>query len=545
LDEDRRLVESLRMAPSDRRLAADERKRLVSLAIQHGVLPPQLQKTPRQIADLEETVALDDDMPAVPVDDSFQPDGDDVRDVDTDPPSTGDLSDLATSLDVSVEAPQLDLAEVRVDLCRASPTARPVDANKVRELALSIAEIGLRQPINVRPLPDGSYEVGGGNHRVAAFKLLCRKTIPAIVRAQDSDLIAGMAVIDENLIRNELSPAERAAAVVHRKALYELLHPETLPTSEGGEGRHKQTRRQFGDESVPERFTKATSIATGASERTVQREAERGEKIGEETLGKIAHTSLDKGEELDALIKLPAPAKDELVERAARGETVSAKAVLEQNRPNQKGKTRGAREAGRAPPAGGATAHLPLVRIPTREGLCVVESDDGSRWIARLTPDGWAPEVVILVLVGREGHPSLPPNSAPRRNEGRPHPKPATKRRTWAGSKTRKAAPHRVPDSLSACVVLTPYSRDWWAVLIRRAAKGQPIRQMIDMGRDGKGWTISQRERPSEFELDDLESVEPHGEAFRVANDAFRQRTGTSLPKPAVPSLIYLPRVVD
>lgn len=220
--------------------------------------------------------------------------------------------------------------EIPVALCRASPTARPVKPGHVLVLAESIKEIGLRQPINVRAI-EGGYEIRGGGHRHAAFVMLGRETIPAIV-TDDNDLRAELAEIDENLIRNEYSPAERAIAIARRKLIYEELHPETKPTSEGGEGRHKATRRQAGDESVPERFTKSTAEATGKSERAVQRDAQRGEVVGADILQRVIGTSLDKGEEIDALAKLSPEKREEVISKAEAGDRVSAKIAVKQER---------------------------------------------------------------------------------------------------------------------------------------------------------------------------------------------------------------------
>lgn len=218
--------------------------------------------------------------------------------------------------------------EVPVDACRRSPTARSIRADIVAELARSISSVGLRQPINVRPLPGGLYEIRGGGHRHAAFVSLGRDVIPAFVH-EDDDLRAELAEIDENLIRNELGPAERAAAVARRKAIYEELHPETAHGSRGVSRQVGDTRERGAD---AERFTKATADATGTSERTVQREAERGEKIGEEGLRRVAGTSLDKGDELDALARLPAEKRADLIERASGGEKVSARIEAKKDR---------------------------------------------------------------------------------------------------------------------------------------------------------------------------------------------------------------------
>jgi ParB/RepB/Spo0J family partition protein len=214
--------------------------------------------------------------------------------------------------------------EIPVARCRPSPNARAVLFPKVLVLASSIKDVGLRQPINVR-LVGADYEVRGGLHRVEAFRHLGFETIPAIV-TDDDDLRAELAEIDENLIRNELSPAERAIAISRRKVCYEALHPEA---AHGGD---RKSSRQVGDLIEPdrkpgeaERFTKTTADATGKSERSVQRDAQRGEDIGADALAKVVNTSLDKGEELDALAKLEPAHRTRLIERAAAGEDVSAK----------------------------------------------------------------------------------------------------------------------------------------------------------------------------------------------------------------------------
>lgn len=82
-------------------------------------------------------------------------------------------------------------------------------------------------------------------------------------------------MIDENLCRAELSPADRARQTARRKAIYEELNPETR---HGGD--RSEPSRQLGDLPDADRFSADTARATGLSERTVQRDAERGEVIG-------------------------------------------------------------------------------------------------------------------------------------------------------------------------------------------------------------------------------------------------------------------------
>jgi ParB-like chromosome segregation protein Spo0J len=120
------------------------------------------------------------------------------------------------------------IVDVMLRSLKASPHARAVDPVHVDALAKSIAEIGLVEPILIRPLlasaADGAaaFEVMAGQHRVQACIKLGRDTVPAVIREAD-DLTAELVLIDENLCRRDLSTAERARAVLRRKVLYELI----------------------------------------------------------------------------------------------------------------------------------------------------------------------------------------------------------------------------------------------------------------------------------------------------------------------------------
>jgi N6-adenosine-specific RNA methylase IME4 len=204
---------------------------------------------------------------------------------------------------------------------------RQLRPDRVDALGESIHQRGLLQPIGLQPYGDG-YRVVFGVHRFEAAKRLGHESIEAIILdGLDADA-ALLAEIDENLIRADLSPAERAMHLAERKRIYEKLHPETKSTSKGGVGRAKQTRRQNGDESV-ERFTKDVAKKTGKSERTIQREVERGTIVG---LADVPGTSLDAPDELDALVKLPEPVQRDLIARAKVGEMVTPNYVAQRLR---------------------------------------------------------------------------------------------------------------------------------------------------------------------------------------------------------------------
>ena len=103
--------------------------------------------------------------------------------------------------------------DVRLD--RLDPNGRnPRRAFDVADLARSMREYGLLQPILVRPHPTSSerYEVVAGHRRLAAARLLGWRHIPATVRAADADEAYLLTVV-ENLQRQDLTPLEESAAL--------------------------------------------------------------------------------------------------------------------------------------------------------------------------------------------------------------------------------------------------------------------------------------------------------------------------------------------
>jgi ParB/RepB/Spo0J family partition protein len=201
---------------------------------------------------------------------------------------------------------------------------RSLRTDVVKELADSIKRVGLLNPITVRASEGIGYYLVAGRHRLEAVKVLGLPSILCrILPADTDDNAARMAEIDENLQRAELSPAETAAHIAERKRIYEAIRGPAKAI--GGRARHKVKDSANANLADAESFTEDTAKKTGKSKRKVQRDAQRGEEIGADALSKVVGTSLDKGDELDALGKLDKPARDDLIDRAAKGEKVSAK----------------------------------------------------------------------------------------------------------------------------------------------------------------------------------------------------------------------------
>ncbi len=85
------------------------------------------------------------------------------------------------------------------------------DEESMAELVQSILEVGLLQPVVVRPAVDGRYELVMGERRWRATQQAGLDTIPAIVRETGDDALLRDALL-ENLHRSQLNPLEEAAA---------------------------------------------------------------------------------------------------------------------------------------------------------------------------------------------------------------------------------------------------------------------------------------------------------------------------------------------
>jgi ParB family chromosome partitioning protein len=103
--------------------------------------------------------------------------------------------------------------EVPVDLIRPNPDQprRAFDPETLAALAESIAEAGVIQPLIVRPLPDGRYELIAGERRWRAARAAGLDLVPAMVRDEDAALRMQTALI-ENVAREDLNPVDEARA---------------------------------------------------------------------------------------------------------------------------------------------------------------------------------------------------------------------------------------------------------------------------------------------------------------------------------------------
>jgi len=85
------------------------------------------------------------------------------------------------------------------------------DEAALEELAQSIREVGLLQPLVVRPTAEGTYELIAGERRWRACQRAGLKTVPVVVRPSGDQASLEMALV-ENLQRSDITPVESAKA---------------------------------------------------------------------------------------------------------------------------------------------------------------------------------------------------------------------------------------------------------------------------------------------------------------------------------------------
>lgn len=217
----------------------------------------------------------------------------------------------------------------RIDSIDIGVRLRPVDQAQVEARKSSIRDIGLKTPITVFGKPDDKrVQLSVGAHRLHAMQQLGEEFIECFHEDGDA-LDAELWEIDENLARNELTPADRALHIHRRKEIYLLKHPETAQGQAQARGanaaRDGQAVRHV------QSFDRATAEAIGVDARTVRRDAERGAKVTEMALHLIRGTRLNTGAFLDRLKQVPEE-NQELYVKAALADEKRKAAEVKENR---------------------------------------------------------------------------------------------------------------------------------------------------------------------------------------------------------------------
>ena len=138
-------------------------------------------------------------------------------------PSLGRGLDALISTDTVKTEGSSSISEIAISHIKANPNQprREFDPDALQELADSIKEIGIIQPITLRKMDDGTYQIIAGERRFRASQLAGLTAVPAYIRTADDENVMEMALV-ENIQREDLNAMEIALAYQHLLEEYDL-----------------------------------------------------------------------------------------------------------------------------------------------------------------------------------------------------------------------------------------------------------------------------------------------------------------------------------
>lgn len=218
--------------------------------------------------------------------------------------------------------------KIRIDQVRVGKRLRSLREATIVELAASIGDIGLLEPISVTTSAERRegggqdllcYELIAGNHRFEACKRLGWEEIEVSVKLMNPAQ-RRLAEIDENLCRADLTELERGEHLILRKSAYEDAHPGAM---RGGDRRSDGFQT---DNLSVRSFADDTAAKVGVTDRDIRRAIKRAKDIDPKVRDRIRDNPdiADVGVELDALASLP---KDQQSRAVAMVETGQADGI--------------------------------------------------------------------------------------------------------------------------------------------------------------------------------------------------------------------------
>lgn len=138
-------------------------------------------------------------------------------------PALGRGLDALITLDEVSTGGSSSINEIELSKIKANPDQprQIFDKEALEELATSISQIGVIQPITLREVADGEYQIIAGERRYRAAHVAGLKTIPAYVRTVKDETVLEMALI-ENIQREDLNSIEIALAYQNLIDTYKL-----------------------------------------------------------------------------------------------------------------------------------------------------------------------------------------------------------------------------------------------------------------------------------------------------------------------------------
>ena len=155
------------------------------------------------------------------------------------PARSGDLEMLFTNEEDAEQASGIVLVRLKLDTIQPDPEQprRTFPPESLQDLADSIAQDGIIQPIEVTQYGKQQYRIVHGERRWRAAKLAGLDTIPAVVQRRDYDTVTRFVrQLVENIQREDLNDVDRAAGLLHlRDLMQEELAAEALHKSDSNQ----------------------------------------------------------------------------------------------------------------------------------------------------------------------------------------------------------------------------------------------------------------------------------------------------------------------
>jgi ParB family transcriptional regulator, chromosome partitioning protein len=143
---------------------------------------------------------------------------------------TSGKNNSSPEISLITETTQNIPTSVAIALIQLPPSQprRYFDPDKIEELSRSIKELGILEPLLVRPLPGGNYELVAGERRYKAAQIAGLTQVPVVIREMD-DIVTSKVQIVENLQREDLNPIEETEGILNLLALrLEISVEETV-----------------------------------------------------------------------------------------------------------------------------------------------------------------------------------------------------------------------------------------------------------------------------------------------------------------------------
>lgn len=188
---------------------------------------------------------------------------------------------------------------------------RKIDPNKVSELAQSIKNVGLINPITIT----ADRQLVAGAHRLEAYRSLGKSEIPCVV-FNGTDLQKELAEIDENLVRLELDPISIGELAIRRDEVLDALGQRAKV------GDNQYTKTGGAESAVPPRVTADIASEVGLSPRVLLENKQLARDLTPKAKEAIRQTETPKRDALK-LARMQPEEQDKLAEKLSSGEAKS------------------------------------------------------------------------------------------------------------------------------------------------------------------------------------------------------------------------------